>query len=63
MTGSLMLDIGYGIHCKLDGDHLIDVTEIGSYGLEKSGDKNIINLIPWSELSYACSCVYNLTDF
>lgn len=54
ITGSLMLDITYGIHAKLENDPLIDITEIGSFGIEKSGDKNIVNLIPWIQHFPSC---------
>ncbi|KAG5651394.1 hypothetical protein H0H81_008776 [Sphagnurus paluster] len=49
-----MLDITYGIHAKLENDPLIDITEIGSFGIEKSGDKNIVNLIPWIQHFPSC---------
>lgn len=47
MTGSLILDIAYGIKVKSESDEYIEIAERGQEGLERSGDKNIIDIIPW----------------
>ena len=51
MTGSLILDIAYGIKVKSESDEYIEIAERGQEGLERSGDKNIIDIIPWGMCS------------
>ncbi|KAJ6489661.1 cytochrome P450 [Mycena vitilis] len=47
MTGSLVLDMTYGMKVKPEDDEYISIAEKGSEGLEKSVDKNIVDIIPW----------------
>ncbi|ETW82537.1 cytochrome P450 monooxygenase 14 [Heterobasidion irregulare TC 32-1] len=47
MAGKLVLDIAYGIKAKPENDEYIEIAEKGLEGLEKSGDKNIIDILPW----------------
>ncbi|KAK7461262.1 hypothetical protein VKT23_008437 [Stygiomarasmius scandens] len=47
MTGSLILDVTYGMKVKPEGDKFIEIAEKGSEGLEKSTQKNIVDIIPW----------------
>lgn len=41
MTGSLILDIAYGIKVKQDNDEFIEIAERAQEGMEKSADKVI----------------------
>ena len=47
MAGTLVLEIAYGIKAKPENDEYIEIAEKGLEGLEKSGDKNIIDILPW----------------
>lgn len=47
MTGSLILDIAYGIKVKPEDDEYIEIAEKGQEGMEASGDPNIIDILPW----------------
>ncbi|KAJ8086080.1 hypothetical protein PM082_004899 [Marasmius tenuissimus] len=47
IANAAALHIAYGIEVEQDDDPRVDVSEIGSWGLEKSGDKNIVGIFPW----------------
>ncbi|KAJ3521607.1 hypothetical protein NM688_g8996 [Phlebia brevispora] len=47
MTGSLILDISHGITVKANDDEYIEIAERAQDGMEKSGDANIVDIIPW----------------
>lgn len=51
MTGSLILDIAYGIKVESENDEYIEIAERGQEGMERSGDKNLVDIIPWGTCS------------
>lgn len=61
MTGSLILDIAYGIKVKPENDEYIEIAEKGQEGMEASGDPNIVDILPWGmspilPSDHVCSC-------
>lgn len=52
MSGSLILDIAYGIKAKSENDPYIEIAEKGLEGVEASGNQNlIIDIVPFSTSS------------
>lgn len=47
MTASLILDIAYGIVTKPENDKFVQIAQRGITALNKSGEPNIIDILPW----------------
>ena len=52
MTGSLILEMTYGMKVQLENDPYIEIAEKGSEGLERSvSASNLVDMFPWCKLS------------
>ncbi|EIM84080.1 cytochrome P450 [Stereum hirsutum FP-91666 SS1] len=47
VTGSLMLDISYGIETKPEGDEFLDTADKALRGVETCDNMSIIDILPW----------------
>ncbi|EIM84076.1 cytochrome P450 [Stereum hirsutum FP-91666 SS1] len=47
VTGSMIIDIAYGIHAQPEGDEFIGIADRALRGIEKCTNMSIIDILPW----------------
>lgn len=47
MTGSMIIDVAYGIKAQPEDDEFIGIADRALRGIEKCTNMNIIDILPW----------------
>lgn len=60
VTGSMIIDIAYGIHAQPEDDEFIGIADRALRGIEKCTNMSIIDILPWGAYIKSSSPYFSL---